>query len=91
MSGLAWRVGVCLVMVSQTGSRLCVSADRVRELSEREKNRSCKPVPARGCMEKVRAGTAREAGLGHAGGRAMHGAIAEDAKAEAGIQRQTMI
>jgi hypothetical protein len=28
-------------------------------------------------MEKVRPGTGRETGLGHAGGRAMHGAIAE--------------
>ena len=29
------------------------------------------------CREKVRPGTGREAGLGHAGVRAMHGAIAE--------------
>jgi hypothetical protein len=29
------------------------------------------------CREKVRPGSGREAGLGHAGVRAMHGAIAE--------------
>ena len=36
------------------------------------------------CMEEVRPGAGRKAGLGHAGGRAMHGAVAEDAKAEVG-------
>jgi hypothetical protein len=42
-------------------------------------------IPAHDCREKVRARMAREAGLGHAGGRAMHGAIAE-----AGIQLETI-
>ena len=38
-------------------------------------------IPAHDCMEEVRAGIAREAGLGHAGVRAT-----QDAKAEAEIQ-----
>jgi len=33
--------------------------------------------PPHDCREKVRPDTGREAGLGHAGGRAMHGAVAE--------------
>ncbi len=34
------------------------------------------------CKEKVRPGTGREAGLGHAGGRAMQGAIAEGSETQ---------
>jgi len=40
-------------------------------------------------MEKVRPGTGREAGLGHAGGRAAQDAVAEDAGSDAQLTEKT--
>jgi len=36
---------------------------------------------AHDCREKERPGTGRETGLGHAGGRAAHGTVAEESSA----------
>jgi hypothetical protein len=47
----------------------------------RDVQRQAAVIPVHDCMEKVRQGTCREAGLGHAGARAT-----QDANAEARIQ-----
>jgi hypothetical protein len=50
---------------------------RDAENAEKIHYKNRKTVKAHDRREKVRPGTGREAGLGHAGGRVMHGAVTE--------------